>query len=352
MSDKILKKSEIDQLLDRLRPEYQAYAPAQQGPSVGWEPLERAEDLCWAFGNTDMSPKKFFFPQTERLMHFKNDPDDPQGRIMQAESERDFKQALIGIRPCDAKAFSILDQVFGKTESARDPYWQDKREKTLLIGLACKEPHPSCFCTAMQCGPHHREGLDVLMTDLGEQVLLTGLTEKGAALIAEFADAPDGLLEQAEQQKQAAEKAIQTVANLDSIASKDLLELYDADIWDKLNEPCLTCGTCTFYCPVCHCFDIQDETEGTYGHRIRNWDSCMSRLFTLHTSGHNPRGTKKDRVRQRFMHKFKYMPMKLEGAAGCVGCGRCIQRCPVNLDVREVIGQMGQVQAGQAVCQQ
>ena len=347
MSDKILKKSEIGLLLDRLRSAYRPYAPAKQGTAVDWKPLDRAEDLCWAFGNTDMSPKEFFFPQTERLMHFNNDPEDPKGRAMQAESERDFKQALIGIRPCDAKAFRILDRVFGKTESACDPYWQDKREKTLLIGLACKEPHPSCFCTSMQCGPHHREGLDVLMTDLDEQVLLTGLTDKGEALITEFSDAPAEFLEQAEQQKQAAEKSIWAMANLDNIASRDLLELYDAGFWDRLNEPCLTCGTCTFFCPVCHCFDIQDETQGKYGHRIRNWDTCMSRLFTLHTSGHNPRVTQKDRVRQRFMHKFKYMPMKLEGAAGCVGCGRCIQRCPVNLDVREVIDQMGQV-----VCQE
>ena len=342
MSDKILKKSEIDRLLDRLRPEYRLYAPAERGTSVGWETLDRAEDLCWAFGNTDMSPKKFFFPQTERLMHFTNDPEDPEGRIMKAESQRDDKQALLGIRPCDAKAFRILDRVFGKTESACDPYWQEKREKTLLIGLACKDPHPACFCTSMDCGPHHREGLDVLMTDLDEEVLLTGLTHDGEALLADFPEAPARLVEQAERQKQTAEESIQASANLDNIGSKDLLELYEAGIWDKLNEPCLTCGTCTFYCPVCHCFDIQDETQGGYGHRIRNWDTCMSRLFTLHTSGHNPRGTKKDRVRQRFMHKFKYMPMRLEGAAGCVGCGRCVQRCPVNLDVREVIDQMNQ----------
>jgi hypothetical protein len=45
-------------------------------------------------------------------------------------------------------------------------------------------------------------------------------------------------------------------------------------------------------CPTCWCFDIQDETRGKSGVRMRNWDSCMYPLFTLHGSGHNPRGTK------------------------------------------------------------
>jgi ferredoxin len=111
-------------------------------------------------------------------------------------------------------------------------------------------------------------------------------------------------------------------------------------MWDKVYESCLNCGTCTFVCPTCHCFDIQDEVKGTEGRRVRNWDYCMSWLFTVHGTGHNPRPSKKERVRQRFMHKFKYIPMKRDGEIGCVGCGRCVQLCPVNIDVREVVNQM------------
>jgi sulfhydrogenase subunit beta (sulfur reductase) len=66
----------------------------------------------------------------------------------------------------------------------------------------------------------------------------------------------------------------------------------------------------------------------------------MSPLFTRHSSGHNPRGARKARVRQRFLHKLSYMPSKLGGAAGCVGCGRCITACPVNIDIREVMPEM------------
>jgi NAD-dependent dihydropyrimidine dehydrogenase PreA subunit len=50
-----------------------------------------------------------------------------------------------------------------------------------------------------------------------------------------------------------------------------------------------------------------------------------------------PRPHKKERVRQRFMHKFKYIPLKREGE---IGCGRCVTLCPVNIDVRDVVRDM------------
>ncbi|MDP2753730.1 MAG: 4Fe-4S dicluster domain-containing protein, partial [Nitrospirota bacterium] len=64
------------------------------------------------------------------------------------------------------------------------------------------------------------------------------------------------------------------------------------------------------------CFDIQDEVKKKSANRFRNWDTCMSPLFTKHATGHNPRDSKTQRVRQRFMHKLKYfldtvnMPIK------------------------------------------
>ncbi|MCD6297627.1 MAG: 4Fe-4S dicluster domain-containing protein, partial [Deltaproteobacteria bacterium] len=94
--------------------------------------------------------------------------------------------------------------------------------------------------------------------------------------------------------------------------------------------------TCTYLCPTCWCFDIQDEVLGKEGDRIRNWDSCMFPLFTLHGSGHNPRDLKVQRVRQRFMHKLKYYVEKYENGVQCSGCGRCVRYCPVNIDIRQV----------------
>jgi ferredoxin len=56
--------------------------------------------------------------------------------------------------------------------------------------------------------------------------------------------------------------------------------------------------------------------------------------YTLHASGHNPRPTKRERLRNRIYHKFKFN-IDNYAVAGCVGCGRCISLCPVNIDLIE-----------------
>ncbi|MFR5870624.1 MAG: 4Fe-4S dicluster domain-containing protein [Alistipes sp.] len=91
---------------------------------------------------------------------------------------------------------------------------------------------------------------------------------------------------------------------------------------------------CAFVCPTCACFDIQEDARGATGRRVRCWDSCGFSLFTLHTSGHNPRPVQSARWRQRVLHKFSYMPERI-GQTGCTGCGRCSRACPVNMNLLE-----------------
>ena len=166
------------------------------------------------------------------------------------------------------------------------------------------------------------------------------ISDKGKALTSDLPNAKKADGNKAAKLKKAAEDSITNGVAMDKVDKREVLELFELPYWDRVSESCLNCGTCTFCCPTCHCFDIQDEVQGTDGRRVRNWDYCMSWLFTVHGTGHNPRPSKKERVRQRFMHKFKYIPEKRGGEIGCVGCGRCVQICPVNIDVREVVNQM------------
>ena len=113
--------------------------------------------------------------------------------------------------------------------------------------------------------------------------------------------------------------------------------IFEEEVWETITNNCLGCGACTYLCPTCHCFDITDEINGSgEGIRLRSWDSCQYSLFTKHASGHNPRVNKKQRMRQRIMHKFSYTVEKNE-AIFCVGCGRCVHHCPVNLDIRDML---------------
>ena len=116
--------------------------------------------------------------------------------------------------------------------------------------------------------------------------------------------------------------------------------LFNRPEWKSLSESCLGCGTCTFVCPTCQCYDVQEFNTGKTVRRFRCWDSCMYSDFTKMSAG-QPRPTQLERFRQRFMHKLVYFPDNNDGQFGCVGCGRCLQKCPIHTNIVKVIKTMG-----------
>ena len=124
---------------------------------------------------------------------------------------------------------------------------------------------------------------------------------------------------------------------------KILDQIFENKFWEEIAKRCLGCGICTYLCPTCHCFDIQDEKKGKHGARIRVWDSCMYSEYTKQASGYNPRLYQMNRFRNRVYHKFNYFP-KNSQVFGCVGCGRCIIECPVNIDIIETINDAWKVE--------
>jgi ferredoxin len=211
-----------------------------------------------------------------------------------------------------------------------------------VVSEACTHPDPSCFCLALGGGPCSQEGSDLLLLDLGDRYLVEAASEKGRLLLEHesFEGADEESIGNAENMKQTAEFQMQPPAVWDGVAAEGMEErleaLFDDPAWNDLTESCLSCGICTYLCPTCHCFDISDEAGPGTGERIRTWDSCQFPLFTRQASGHNPRPSAKERFRQRIMHKFSHLPKNVN-MTGCVGCGRCVTECPVNLDFREVL---------------
>ena len=118
--------------------------------------------------------------------------------------------------------------------------------------------------------------------------------------------------------------------------SCSLMSNFRDEHWEKLAESCLGCGTCTFVCPTCQCYDIKDFNTGDKIQRFRCWDSCMYSDFTMMAHGNN-RTSQMQRFRQRFMHKLAYFPANNEGMFSCVGCGRCVDKCPSHLNIVKVI---------------
>ena len=325
-----ISKEKFGQSFDALAADYQMIAPLSDAGGVNFKAVKSFSEVKQDYLNSKLPPKSFFFPQHEKLLSYKK-----EGKEITVQDELKVgKSILFGIRPCDAKGMLLLDKVF-KNDMFTDPYYYERRDNTVVIGLACNKIAPNCFCSSMGLSPASSEGSDIFLIDLGDSYQVEAITEKGKTIVSGLQELAD--LTGEDQAKIDTIKSAQTTSQVDVSTITDKLDkMFDNSFWDVLQEKCLGCNACTFSCPTCHCFDISEEVLKNEGSRVRTWDGCMAPLFTLHGSGHNPRNAKKARWRQRMMHKFNYF-VHNNGDMACVGCGRCIKSCPVNLDIRQAI---------------
>ncbi|MCG6894795.1 MAG: 4Fe-4S dicluster domain-containing protein [Desulfobacteraceae bacterium] len=349
-----LDSDRLTEGIDRLHGQYRVIGPVAEGRFHNFRPLQPGQKPDFDFRNTRMSAKQLVYPQSQVMAEYHLDETREDSHILKEVLPDETPRAVFGIRPCDADAFGLVRRNFD-TEEYKDPYWIQAYERATLVGLACEDPCRSCFCTSAGSGPYSTGGLDALLVeDPDGGYWFQSLTEKGERLREAAGwkeEAGSGVEDTIAERKKAAESRIVSQVHTDQLRNQATLDLYEAPFWEDVAFSCINCGTCTYLCPTCWCFDIQDETHGKKGCRMRNWDSCMYPLFTLHGSGHNPRGEKIQRVRQRFMHKLKYYVDKYDNGIQCVGCGRCVQYCPVNIDIRRVCELMNQRGSTGAACE-
>ena len=289
--------------------------------------------------NTVRSAKDFFFPQTENLVDFKVEGKKIEIIDTREESE-DF--VIFGVRACDVRSFEILDRVF--LVDPVDTYYKNRREHGIIVSLACTRPSETCFCRTFGIDAAAPGG-DIVCYKTEDALYLDALTEKGQALLAKL----DALTEECDTAAADAQKDLirdrldkLPLNNLaaDAFGGDKLDTFFNAPEWKELSATCLGCGTCTFVCPTCQCYDIKDFKTNKGVQRFRCWDSCMYSDFTKMAHGNN-RNSQLERFRQRFMHKLVYFPANNEGIFGCVGCGRCLSRCPISMNIVKVMKKLG-----------
>jgi len=236
----------------------------------------------------------------------------------------------------------IMDETF--MEHYPDPYYIERREKTIIIGHSC-EPDEYCMCKSM--GTHYiEEGFDLAMSDLGDFYLVWIGSSKGhdlTRLVPELFDEniKDSDIKKYVEWRRKRDASFEKVFDFTGIP--DIMELsYYSPIWEELGEKCLSCGSCVMVCPTCNCFNVMDEltlSPEVKGERVRYWTTCLFIEHALVAGGHNFRGKRAERVRQFYIHKLQAFGAEF-GSPACVGCGRCVVTCPVNINVWEVVGKL------------
>ena len=320
-------RDELCAWLDGLTSQCDLVAPRDVDGRVLYRPVASSAEILFDHGRPELSAKDYFLPATEVLLRVEKRGTE----VTQEEVLPDRKQVVFGIRPCDAHGLAAIDALFLEQEPP-DRYYGHHRERTVLVGMACSQAWDGCFCTSVGGAPDDSTHLDVLLREVDGGYAVEAVTEKGTALLKDLA---------LEERKDEPPAPVEEMETAPLTSPEKWREVFEGQIWMRHGERCLSCRICTYVCPTCRCFDVTDrvvsERAGvTEIERIRVWDACTSTNYRRAAGGHNSRPTKPGRLRNRFFCKFCYYPEDF-GPLGCVGCGRCIVSCPVDIDITEVM---------------
>ncbi len=337
-----IAKENLNALYAKIAETMGLFIPVKKAGEVNFHVWGEGKEVSLETLKTVKSPKNMFFPQTENMMKFKTDGKNIEIIDVRENFEEKKQFVAFGVKACDYKAIEVLDKVF--LADPVDTYYQNRRNACIIVTLACSRPEESCFCKAFGIDATDPQG-DVTTWLDNEYLYWQANTEKGEALTETVKALLEEGGEEAVAAQQEATKAIIeklpfSALDLSRFKPENLNELFDDPAWEEMSEACLGCGTCTFVCPTCQCFDIRDFKTHEGVVRYRCWDSCMYSDFTLMAHG-NSRTTQMQRFRQRFMHKLVYYPSQNDGLYSCVGCGRCVNKCPQNLNIVKVIKTLG-----------
>ena len=351
----VLPKAFLQQIIDVLGAKgYRVVGPVVSDGAVVWETIRQVSDLPigWrdvqqpgryriedtgsheTFGvvHGPQSLKPFTFASREPLLQIERSKKGFSARPMLPEPE---KVAIVGARACDLAGLAIQDQIFLK-DAYRDPYYGARREGLFIIAVNCTRALATCFCASMETGPRAISGFDLALTELEEEFVVEAGTAAGRGVLAELALSPASqeLIGDAAGRIQAC--ADSQVRRLDrSLLPQALYEAHAHPRWDDVAARCLACGNCTMVCPTCFCHTVEETPDLAHqrSEHVRLWDSCFTQDHG-YIHGKNVRPTIKDRYRMWLTHKLASWIDQF-GTSGCVGCGRCITWCPVEIDLTE-----------------
>jgi len=334
---KFITKTGLKDLVAGLIRDYKVYGTVKKDGFPAYGEITDPKELVLLQTPTHLSAKGFVFPERETLLRF-NMESGAHKEVVDA-----VEQVLIGLHACDIHAMRLMGRVFG--HGTPDANYLARREKTIIIGTDCM-PDEHCFCQSLDT-MRATDGFDLFLHQTKKGFAVEAGTRRGTALLKRYtkaraasASASDRRDIESFEKRRAA--SFKTKLNAPAGALPGIYARSDASpVWDRIGSICYGCGSCNNVCPTCYCFDVKDEPAADLktGERVRVWDACTLEEFSLVAGGHNFRKPRGARLRHRFNRKFRYLT-DVFGAPFCVGCGRCIRTCLVNINIAEVTNEL------------
>jgi len=307
---------------------YTVLAPQRESGGLFIQPVtsENMSSIVYDEARATQPLKSFLLPPLEEVV----------GDEMKLEKPWVF----LGIKACGLAALPILDHAFGGDFA--DPFFQDRREGSIIVSSDCTQPWETCFCTWIGGQPYPTKGFDLNLSKVWDgfvievgslrgKTLLEGHDEALKDVVKEEAEALEKLRSETTKRVEAQNQDFKLTKSHKEVISAN----WESDVWKHHSETCVECGACNHACPTCHCYFLDDVTRKDFV-KLRGWDSCQYSGYAVTAGGGTPRPRLYERFRNRYFCKLKYLEENF-GMYGCTGCGRCIEGCQGKIDMRTVV---------------
>ena len=328
-----ISKKDLFDLLGRLSADNRVLVPYAKGEKLYFEEFDPQKEERIELGGIRQSQplKAFINPAIEKVM---------------GGGAGDKRRLVIaGVKACDLASLLLQDFVFQEGDAV-DPFYSEKRNNTTIIAADCTYARETCFCAAMEGTPYPVKFFDLSLSAIDSYFLAEVGSAKGQVIVDKFKTFFKNTSLHAWDARQAMRDRVSNQVNgfIDKRGSPDTARIkgtvkkhyHLTEFWQDMASTCVECGACNLVCPTCHCFLLFDEKGVAGPRRFKAWDACLYNTFARVAGGHNPRKHLYERLRNRFDKKFDFFPETLNYFA-CTGCGRCIEACPGDIDLREVL---------------
>ncbi len=300
-----INQFQLRHLISNIILDWETFGPKKVEGKLSYEKIEKISDLEISGKKTIIPFKRVLFPN-----------------YVDTKLEKKRKIAFLGLNNCDAWALFRFLEEFEHTDLL------PARENILIFTFECK-PDRYCFCEKM--GKDKFAPFDIYLQEEGEKFSIFSKSNLGSYLISKIGIKNNKKIPQLRPIREKSEEFDQEKITR-VINNREKNE----DFWEGIAKNCFGCGACSAVCPLCFCTrleafsNIDGESE-----QCLAWDTCFAKKFSEIQNDFDLRPENVDRLYNWYHHKF--VRSSKTGSFLCTGCGRCIEACPANLNVKNII---------------